>query len=286
MIKFDFTNTDAWQFIAVVFLASARSEDGAEIAEMIADDMMCANDADDDVAIWDYTDASKACTKDSRFDQRGTCDHCGAHFNYGAAYKNGDDVAIVGNICATNKLCMTAHQYADAKLRRAVKAARTKLRMSKKRANNEHIVANVFPADLRDALNFDHGINASIKDFFVNHGTLSSRQVDLIFKLKLEVEARPAEPEWSDVKEIEGNGVDMVGVILATKLVDGMYDTVLKMLVHVEGDYKVWGTYPTFKCDSSPTKGDRISFTANVEVSPKDAKFGFFKRPRKAYGIK
>ena len=59
------------------------------------------------------------------------------------------------------------------------------------------------------------------------------------------------------------------------------------MLVRDDRGFKLWGTVPASLGYSelgehSLTKGDRISFTATLEQSNDDPKFGFFKRPTKA----
>ncbi len=50
-----------------------------------------------------------------------------------------------------------------------------------------------------------------------------------------------------------------------------------KMLVKTDAGYLIWGTVPAGI--ASAAKGERISFTATVEPSKNDRKFGFASRP-------
>ena len=59
-----------------------------------------------------------------------------------------------------------------------------------------------------------------------------------------------------------------------------MYGDVLKMLVQDDLGFRVWGSVPVSLEDAE--RESRITFTATVTASDKDAKFGFFKRPAKA----
>jgi hypothetical protein len=77
----------------------------------------------------------------------------------------------------------------------------------------------------------------------------------------------------------EGRAV-ITGTILAFKRQESMYGDVLKMLVQDDRGFRVWGTVPSSLDDAE--RESRITFTATVTASNKDAKFGFFKRPTKA----
>ena len=48
------------------------------------------------------------------------------------------------------------------------------------------------------------------------------------------------------------------------------------MLVEDANGFRVWGTVPS---SVDVAKGDIIQFTANIEPSPKDEFFGFYKNP-------
>lgn len=54
------------------------------------------------------------------------------------------------------------------------------------------------------------------------------------------------------------------------------------MLVQHETGYKLWGTVPSDLLSNGGLKGAAVEFTARVQRSDKDEKFGFFSRPTKA----
>jgi len=279
MTTFDFNNPEGWHFAAIVYLYDPASEDYAEFINYLMMDMEAANNASG-TPIWGLTDARTNCTDDSRFDHKGTCDHCGAHFHYGAAYMNDEgEFAIVGNICASNKLNLTAHEYQDAKLRAAVKSAKSKV------AANKALAALV--PNRREALEFDHYIVKSIRSNFRKWHSLSLKQWALVKKIireeaaKAEAKTNEPTPVAIPVELLEGRHT-ILGVLLHTKVEPGYtYNSfVTKMLVRDDRGFKVWGSLPTAVSDISI--GDRIMFDAKVEVSTKDECFGFVKRPSKA----
>lgn len=72
--------------------------------------------------------------------------------------------------------------------------------------------------------------------------------------------------------------VTITGEVATTKWQDTQFGSTLKMLVVDDRGFKVWGTVPR-KLNIS--KGDRVTFSATVEPSRDDDKFGFFSRPTK-----
>lgn len=91
----------------------------------------------------------------------------------------------------------------------------------------------------------------------------------------------------------------ITGKIISTKWVDGFAygQRVLKMVVVDDRGFKVYGTVPQAiidagaestvclgeeRWDYEALKGQRVTFSATVQASDDDDKFGFFKRPTKA----
>ena len=68
--------------------------------------------------------------------------------------------------------------------------------------------------------------------------------------------------------------------MLAFKLQSSQFGDTLKMLVQDDRGFRVWGSVPKSLGDAE--RESRITFTATVTASDRDAKFGFFKRPTKA----
>ena len=283
MKTFDFNNPERWNFEGAVYLYSPTTDEGGEMAEEIMGAMADLNGVGyGELEFYNYDDAIKLATPDSRFSNKATCDHCGAHFHYGAMYKSDEgEVAIVGNICASKKLNMTAHEYADAKLRSLVKRARSK-------AAADRAEAALAP-NRRDALNFDHYISRDIRSKFREYHNCSVKQWALIKKIAREGAERAARIE-EDKKtavaipaELLNGRHTIKGEILVTKFQPSMYGDVLKMLVKDERGFKVWGTAPNalWEDHSGSVKGMIVEFDAAIEVSNDDDTFGFYKRPTK-----
>lgn len=120
----------------------------------------------------------------------------------------------------------------------------------------------------------------------VKYGNISDAQADYVRNLLTHISMRP-QIEAKRAAEIKAAApvpqtterIKIVGVILSTKEQQSIYGNVTKMLVRHETGYKLWGTMPS---GLSADKGDIVEFTARVERSPNDAKFGFFSRPAKA----
>jgi len=90
-------------------------------------------------------------------------------------------------------------------------------------------------------------------------------------------EKRQAEHEAAE--PCPAGRVVVTGEVLSVKLQDGYYGSTWKMLVKDDRGFKVWGSIPS-SLDAS--RGCRVTFTAAIEPSNDDDKFGFFKRPTKA----
>jgi hypothetical protein len=73
--------------------------------------------------------------------------------------------------------------------------------------------------------------------------------------------------------------VEISGIVLTTKWQESAYGSTLKMLVQDDRGFKVWGSVPSNLYD---VKGRSVSFSATIQPSEDDDKFGFFKRPTKA----
>ena len=277
MKTFDFNNPENWHFSALVYLYSPASEDYAEVVGYLMEDVEEANNAYGS-PMWGWEDARDNCTDDSRFDHKGTCDHCGAHFHYGAAYMNDEgEFAIVGNVCASNKLNLTAHEYAAKKMKAAVKAAKSKVAGDK-------VIAALLP-NRRAVLETDHYIVANIKSALRKWHSLSLKQWALVKKIArdqaAQAEAKANEPDPVAIPtELTAGRHTISGVLLGTKSEETPYGWSTKMLVLDDRGFKLWGTLPS--AISGIDKGDRLTFDAAVQVSDKDECFGFIKRPTKA----
>jgi hypothetical protein len=93
-------------------------------------------------------------------------------------------------------------------------------------------------------------------------------------------DAKRAEEEAARPDVVEGRRA-MVGTVATLKMQESQWGDTLKMLVICDDGQKLWGSVPgAIRGDIE--RGDAVEFTATVEASRDDPKFGFFKRPSKA----
>jgi len=282
--KFDFSNPEVWRYFGGVMNYSSGSEEEAEIAEMVCENMEEANNVPGQVGFYGKEYAvSNLCRDDSRFASINTCDHCGTFFKYGAIFKNKDtgEHCVVGHVCATNTLNLTANEFMNKKMRRTVEMIKTKLK-------GDAFLASLM-SNRRDILSWSHYIVTDIRKRFRQYGYCSVKQWSLVKKIVAEdiereaakvMEAKHAKPV------IEGKGMVIEGVVLYTKWQDGYtYNSpqTLKLMIRDVRGFKVWGSCPS-SIEEQVYGSEKciIKLVANVEASRDDPTFGFFKRPRKA----
>lgn len=236
----------------------------------------------------------------------GQCASCGAYYGHGSLYRYDDgDYFGIGHTCASEYFSQPS--VASLKQYRAAKRRATRER---REAGDQWLAENVGEAmDLYEQYHDDTPYEAR---YFVRvfgsmlgnarrYGSLTERQTEFVHKLVDEVyekvAARRAIEETATVKmpvPETGERVQVTGTVLTVKWQDspfGYNAGSLKMLVADPRGFKVWGTVPNsissiYDEDGayarSLEKGDRVTFTAQVERSAQDDYFGYFKRPTKA----
>lgn len=129
-------------------------------------------------------------------------------------------------------------------------------------------------------------------------GRLSEKQEAAVRKILERAKGRVAEWEAKKAEEFANSAdcpqgrVQVTGTIISTDLRETSFGNVWKMLVRDDSGFKVWGSIPSKLHEpeeeggqwitGKEMKGKRVSFTAAIEPSEDDQKFGFFKRPTKA----
>lgn len=134
---------------------------------------------------------------------------------------------------------------------------------------------NPFLNDLRDKL-----VNL---DF-----PLTANQIEAAKKALDKEDERQRQYEESE--DVPAGHERITGHVISTKQVPNYYGpgTTLKMLVQDDRGFKVFGTIPAPVRDACVDRGeglsqqDRVTFTAIIQPSDDDPKFGFFKAPKKA----
>jgi|TARA_R110001583_G_scaffold19829_8_gene77049 hypothetical protein len=153
------------------------------------------------------------------------------------------------------------------------------------------------PESIRQTVSVSHGQSwVDSSDETVCHVYVSKCPADLcqaieyylmgdIYKLQFIAEQKTESvKEARDKAHSEGEDVTegrqvINGTVLAMKSQESDWGSVLKMLVQDDRGFRVWGSVPS-SLDCS--REDQITFTATIQQSDDDAKFGFFKRPTKA----
>lgn len=105
-------------------------------------------------------------------------------------------------------------------------------------------------------------------------------ELQKIAEEKSEAERAERDAAHESGADVEEGRVVITGEVLAFKWQSSEYGDTLKMLVQDDRGFRVWGSVPKSLDDAE--RNSRVSFTATVQKSNRDSKFGFFKRPSKA----
>ena len=257
-------------------------------------------------------------SKTARYGTGAQCDHCGAKIRYVAVYRHkptGDHIAV-GETCADERLPLDKATFQrlrkSAELDRRQQAKKREARAALDGLTNRNVAALLDRETDPDGLDdvdrevWEHHIVSDIRERLWRYGAVSDRQVELVAKIRSDVEharTAPPAPEIPDMPVPEGVRT-IEGTIRAMKYQDSQWGGSVKMLVEVttpEGRYRVWGTLPRalsdlYRVDYGPRLangsvdtrrtmlgiGKRVRFQAGVERSEDDEAFGFFSRPTKA----
>jgi hypothetical protein len=141
----------------------------------------------------------------------------------------------------------------------------------------------IYDASDRSDFRYEESTITDIVSKLVKYGSISEKATNflkvLLEKLDTRAEREAEQKAKADAAAPVPTGkVTITGTVLTVKVQDGFYGPCTKMLVVDDSGFKVWGTRPS---GSNVERGARLSFTATVEPSPDDTKFGFFKRPSK-----
>lgn len=227
---------------------------------------------------------------EGNFMRKGTCDHCGAHFDWGSVYQHtsGQHI-VVGNVCADKTM--------DVPDRATLMANRLKSKIAAAKAAAR---AAAVARDLAEVEGYSwlysgpHG-NRTLDDIAakgLKYGGLTFRQIELVKKIHdgtpmeyevkrdARIAARAAEDAAAQPVPVTTDRVAIEGEVISTKEAEGFRgETIIKMLVKTTQGFKVYGTKPA---GLKVSRGTRVAFAARIERSRQDDKFGFFSRPTKA----
>lgn len=132
-----------------------------------------------------------------------------------------------------------------------------------------------------------HKEETTIKDIvgkLVKYGSVSEAQTNFLRSLVGRIANRPAieakrEAERLTAADCPTGRVQVTGTVLTIREDENDFGKVTRMLFKDDSGFRLWGTRPSY---TNVEPGDRLTFSANITPSDKDAKFGFYKRPTKA----
>lgn len=224
---------------------------------------------------------------DGNYKAKHTCDHCGAWFHWGNVYRHRptNQIVVVGHICAERFRLESRAAWIQEQVRRQQEAnERRHAILTAARewlAEEEH--QDLVPI-IGEEAQPTHAILVDLKRSLFQWGHLTDPQIELARKIDRELKTPKVEKPKTDV--VNGKAVVITGTVISTRSEEstfGYRQVIYKMLVEDDRGFRVWGSVPS--AIGSTERGERVTFTADVERSQDDASFGFFKRPRKAQVI-
>lgn len=217
------------------------------------------------------------------FDTKGTCDHCGARFAHGVAYRHAptDALVMVGHICASE----TFNEADRAALvrKRAERLAEVikRVREAREALSDEARAAVDFFAEDDGGLRGDYALFIGDLCSKARRYPLSDKQQAALIKAHasvLERRAERAKNVKARVEPPEGR-VEFTGTIVSTKWYDSEFGSYQGMTIVVsvgdDGEYVVWSRVPKALVD--PVRGDTVTLRARLDR--KDVGFAIAGRP-------
>ena len=120
----------------------------------------------------------------------------------------------------------------------------------------------------------DHRIARDLVYRLRQYGSLSDKQVELMYKIKNQIaeELTATANEPTPTTPAPSGRVKVSGTVLGTKVIESRFGATRKALIQLTDFNKVWVT-----CHEN--KGDAVTFTAMFTVSATDNHFAFGSRP-------
>jgi hypothetical protein len=178
----------------------------------------------------------------------------------------------------------------DRTLRQKRKVAKREAQAVKSAADADAFIAEI--DGLKEALETDHYIIRDIAAKLKYWGSISEKQIELIFKIADQKKQRDEQVFIS--VPIEDGRQTVVGKVVSAKwtMVGTSWNPVdvLKAMIIVdtpEGQWKTWGTIPASITDKFPIdtaaniKGSMVQFDAKLKLATNDNTMSFYSRPTK-----
>jgi hypothetical protein len=236
----------------------------------------------------------------------GQCEHCGAHFLYGAIFLHlpTGEYIQVGNTCADEAFGHSSRRSYDLqKAKDRARAARHKVKMQ---AQALRFLRGFPRVDaILSAFSDRHPILDDIAASLARRGDLSSKQIALVLKLGREIASEAIDPTAGVIppceycRSVDHKSEDCtnrikaptgkakaIGRIVHTRVDEGYYGSTIKGLFVSNDGWKAWLTVPrawldhTINMDRSDVADVSFTLSGTFEPSEKDPYFAFVRRPR------
>ena len=213
-----------------------------------------------------------------------SCAHCGRTIRYVAELKNlttGEEI-FVGETCLDSRFGISRTEFDALRKEGRLNSQRKSILERVNAFKIEFPIVNELIARREE-----HYILSDLAGKFERDANLSTKQLDLVAKLFIQVDEQKVRKAERDAKnsELLAQGVkcpegriSIDGIILSVKSYENDYGFQMKMLVQDASGFKVWSSVPEYR---DVKAGDQIRFTATVTPSSDDLLFGFAKRPTK-----
>lgn len=231
--------------------------------------------------------------KFSNHEHGGTCHVCGATAFYIANFfhAKSNSYIVTGEDCAA-KMGLgdpAAFRTFRDKVRVGIEAAAGKRKAEAvlKNAGLERAWA-IYDAEDRTSA-YEENTIVDIVGKLVRYGSVSDKQLDFVRRLLTKIDdravvaaRRAAEDAAALPVPVTSDRIEISGTVISLKVVDGFGygQSVTKMLVKTDAGWKVYGTRPGSLAGID--RGAKVVFTARVERSKDDDRFGWFSRPTNA----
>lgn len=221
----------------------------------------------------------------SKHSHGGTCHVCGAHAVYLAVFHHipSNTYIRVGEDCTIKMDMGEPERFASA--RRSIKNARDAIAGRRKA---ELILSDLGMTEAWTLFNlkvvpelYEEKTIVDMVRNLVKYGSLSDKQEAFMKKLLHTIANREAiaaerKAEKEAAAPCPTGRLTVTGTVISIKRIEGIYGSVLKMLVKTTEGYTLWGSVPS---GIEAEKGSVVTFKATIEPARDDPKHGFFSRP-------
>lgn len=213
------------------------------------------------------------------------CTHCGnGNVRYIVAVRHnptGQNV-VFGSDCVARLDFKSQSDFKAAQVRARAEAGNARMAAYAARLKYlaEHPALESALKEISDPVHARNSFAQDIVAKFNQYGGLSDRQFECLIS-SLARDHEYAAKKAAEALEVKGSvpagRVEFNAEILSVQERESAFGPVMKILVKLENNSRVWMTLPS--AASGASRGDKLRFKATLEASKDDPSFGFGKRP-------